>query len=89
MLLIPMPWVSEFQTFVSWLIDAYGAVSSILVCVVIYQAYQLRQEQKEAREMRLENALAQQKMVESQLSAVTALHELKNALTVVLHQKGK
>lgn len=80
--------LGQIREFASWVLEAYGAVSSILIFVIIFLVYQLRCEQKEAREVRLEMSANQQRMVESQLQAIQALHELKNTIAVMLAKMG-
>lgn len=81
--------LGQIREFASWVFEAYGAVSSILIFVVVYLIYQLRCEQKEARDIRLEMSANQQRMVESQLQVIQALHELKNTIAVALAKMGQ
>jgi membrane carboxypeptidase/penicillin-binding protein PbpC len=80
--------LNSIREFAAWVLEAYGAVSSILIFVIIYLIWQLRCEQKEAREVRLELSANQQRMVEQQLQVVQAMHELKNSIAVALAKIG-
>jgi hypothetical protein len=75
-----MPGLGEVKEFVAWLIDAYGVASSLLICFVGFLVYQLRQEQKEGREVRMQMAEALEKSVAVQILFANALAELKAAL---------
>lgn len=68
---------SELQSFGTWLVEAFGAVSSLLICVVAYQAYQLHQEQKESKDVRELNLQLHNLQVQTQLRFAEALERLR------------
>lgn len=68
------------QDFASFLLDAYGAVSSILIFVVFYLVYQLRAEQKENRDAKTSQLHLMEKNVEIQITHNNSIHEMKNAI---------
>jgi hypothetical protein len=82
-----VPYLSEVREFLTWLVEVFGALQSVLICMIVYLAYQLREEQKETRGLREQHSAALEKSVEVQARFVKALVEARAAVEAAL--KGK
>lgn len=72
--------LSDIKEFANFLIEAYGAVSSILVFFIVYLAWQLRKEQRESSYTRERAARIIAELVELQVQQTKALVEIRRAL---------
>jgi sensor domain CHASE-containing protein len=80
------PTLVEIREFVHFLAETYGALSSILILVVVYMVWQLRNEQKENRELRQQMAEAFENSVAIQLKTATVLNDIRGAINVMRYK---
>ena len=72
-----------------WLFEAYGMIGSILIPVIVWQAWLLHQEQKESREVREKMASALERQVQVQIEFKEALFEAREAVRQALVEKDQ
>jgi len=72
-----MPYLDELKTLLEWLMNVYGAVSTVLIVLVVYQAYLLRRSHKEASYTREHLVEMMEKNLLVQREFVVALTELR------------
>ena len=72
-----MPYLDELKTLLEWLMNVYGAVSTVLIVLVVYQAYLLRRSHREAEYTRVHLVEMMEKNLLVQREFVVALTELR------------
>ncbi len=72
-----MPYLGELQTLLEWLLNVYGAVSTVLIVLVAYQAYLLRRSHKEAEYTRVHLIKMMERNLQVQHEFISALTELR------------
>lgn len=72
-----MPYLNEIQHLLQWLHSVYGAVSTFLIVLVVYQAYLLRRAQAISEAIRLHLTEVMEHNVVIQREFVVALTELR------------
>jgi formiminotetrahydrofolate cyclodeaminase len=81
-----LPTLADIRDFIHFLSETYGALSSILILALIYMVWQLRNEQKENRELRIQMAEAFENNVAIQLKTAAVLNDIRGAINVIRYK---
>ena len=72
-----MPYLDELRTLLEWLMNVYGAVSTVLIVLVVYQAYLLRRSHKETEYTRIHLIEMMERNLAVQHEFISSLTELR------------
>lgn len=84
-----MPTLGQFHEFLKFLVDVFGALSSLLILFCAYLIYQVRQEQTENRETRNHLLETQERQNEISIQFVQALAKLRTSVDKALEQNRR
>ncbi len=83
-----MPDLSSLQNLLEWVHSVYGAVSTFLIVLVVYQAYLLRRSQQISESVREQLTTVMEHNVSIQREFVVALTELRIVVERTVDDKG-
>ncbi len=83
-----MPDFTSIQHLLEWVHSVYGAVSTFLIVLVVYQAYLLRRTHREALEARVQLTAMMEKNLRVQRKFVVALTELRYLIARTVDDKA-
>ena len=83
-----MPDLTSLQNLLEWVHSVYGAVSTFLIVLVVYQAYLLRRTHREALSARVQLTDMMEKNLRVQRKFVVALTELRHIVERTVDDKG-
>ena len=80
--------ISSLQNLLEWVHSVYGAVSTFLIVLVVYQAYLLRRTHREALQARELLTGMMEKNLRVQRKFITALSELRVVIARTVDDKA-